>query len=50
MTVTAMEVTAPVARERAGMDSGKVWIEAMAETLGRLDALCTQPGNWPGPS
>jgi hypothetical protein len=28
--------------ERAGDDNGKVWIEAMAETLGRLDALCTR--------
>jgi hypothetical protein len=29
------------AEERAGMDDGKVWAEAMAETLQRLDALCT---------
>jgi hypothetical protein len=28
--------------ERAGMNNGKVWIEAMAETLGRLDALCAR--------
>jgi hypothetical protein len=30
------------------MDNGKVWIEAMAKTLERLDALCAQvdePGN-----
>jgi hypothetical protein len=30
--------------ERAGMDNGKVWIESMAKTLERLDALCTRPG------
>jgi hypothetical protein len=30
--------------ERAGMDNGKVWAKAMAETLGRLDNLCTRPG------
>jgi hypothetical protein len=28
--------------ERAGMDNGKVWIEAMAATLERLDGLCTR--------
>ncbi|HSZ39098.1 MAG TPA: SRPBCC family protein [Trebonia sp.] len=28
------------AEERAGMRDGKVWIEAMAETLERLDGLC----------
>jgi len=28
------------AEERAGMRDGKVWMEAMAETLARLDALC----------
>jgi hypothetical protein len=28
--------------ERAGMANGRVWIEAMAETLGRLDALCSR--------
>jgi hypothetical protein len=28
------------ADERAGMRDGKVWLEAMAETLERLDALC----------
>ena len=33
--------------ERAGMDNGKVWIEAMAQTLERLDALCTRQ-TWPG--
>jgi hypothetical protein len=27
--------------ERAGMDNGNVWAGAMAETLERLDALCT---------
>jgi hypothetical protein len=24
-----------------GMDHGKVWVESMAKTLERLDALCT---------
>src|SRR6202451_2539722 len=28
--------------ERVGMDNGKVWVSAMAETLDRLDSLCTQ--------
>jgi hypothetical protein len=27
--------------QRAGMDDGKVWIESMAETLERLDRICT---------
>jgi hypothetical protein len=36
--------------ERAGMDNGKVWTGAMAETLGRLDALCTRPGDQLSPS
>jgi hypothetical protein len=34
-------------RERAEMDNGKIWIESMARTLERLDALCgevDQPG------
>jgi hypothetical protein len=35
------------ADERAGMDDGKVWIEAMTKTLERLDALCTGPGTQP---
>ena len=26
--------------ERAGMDNGKVWLDSMARTLERLDALC----------
>ncbi|HEY3977447.1 MAG TPA: hypothetical protein VGM79_09260 [Streptosporangiaceae bacterium] len=30
--------------ERVGMDNGKVWAGAMAETLGRLDELCTRTG------
>ena len=33
--------------ERAGMDNGKIWVESMARTLERLDALCgkvDQPG------
>jgi len=32
------------------MDNGKIWAEAMAETLERLDALCTRQGNQPIPS
>ena len=36
--------------ERAGMNNGNVWAEAMAETLERLDALCAQQGNQPSPS
>jgi hypothetical protein len=32
------------------MDNGKVWIEAMAETIERLDAPCARPGNRTGPS
>jgi hypothetical protein len=36
--------------ERAEMDNGNVWAEAMAETLERLDALCTGQGNQPNPS
>jgi hypothetical protein len=36
--------------ERAGMDNGKIWIEAMAKTLEWLDALCTRPGNQPSSS
>lgn len=27
-------------KERAGMDNGKIWLESMARTLERLDALC----------
>jgi hypothetical protein len=36
--------------ERAGMDNGNIWAEAMAETLERLDALCTRQGNQPSPA
>ena len=36
--------------ERAGMDNGKVWIEGMAKTLERLDALCARQGKQPSPS
>ena len=36
--------------ERAGMDNGNVWAEAMAETLERLDALCARQGSQPSPS
>jgi hypothetical protein len=38
------------ADERAEMDNGNVWAESMAKTLERLDALCTQHANQPGPS
>jgi hypothetical protein len=30
--------------ERAAMDNGKAWTEAMAKTLERLDALCARQG------
>lgn len=36
--------------ERAGMDNGNVWIESMAKTLERLDALCARQGSQPNPS
>ena len=36
--------------ERAEMDNGNIWAEAMAETLERLDALCTRQENQPSPS
>jgi uncharacterized protein YndB with AHSA1/START domain len=35
-------------QERAGMDNGRIWIEAMARTLERLDALCARPANQAG--
>jgi len=35
--------------ERAGMDNGKVWVDSMARTLERLDALCAGPGSQPSP-
>jgi hypothetical protein len=38
------------AESRAKMDNGKVWIESMAQTLKRLDALCARRGNQPSPS
>jgi uncharacterized protein YndB with AHSA1/START domain len=38
------------ADERARMDNGNIWAESMAETLERLDALCTRQGNQPRPS
>ena len=34
-------------KERAGMDNGKVWLESMAQTLERLDALCARERNQP---
>jgi hypothetical protein len=40
------EAGAP-AEERAGMDNGNVWIESMAKTLERLDALFARPGEVP---
>ena len=36
--------------ERVGMDNGNVWIEGMAKTLERLDALCARPVSQPSPS
>ena len=38
------------AQERAGMDNGRVWIDSMARTLERLDALLTGAENQPGSS
>jgi hypothetical protein len=38
------------ADERAGIENGKIWAEAMAETLERLDALCARQGNQPSPA
>jgi hypothetical protein len=35
------------AEERAGIENGRIWAEAMAETLERLDALCARQGNQP---
>jgi hypothetical protein len=32
------------------MDNGNVWIEGMAKTLERLDALCARHVSEPGPS
>jgi hypothetical protein len=34
-------------QERAAMDNGNVWTEAMAATLERLDALCARQGSQP---
>lgn len=36
------DCSAAPADERAGMDDGRVWIDAMAETLQRLDELSTR--------
>jgi len=36
--------------ERIGMDNGRVWMEAMAKTLERLDAVCTRHGDSPSQS
>jgi hypothetical protein len=38
------------ADERVEMENGKIWAEAMAETLERLDALCARQGHQPSPS
>jgi hypothetical protein len=38
------------AQERAGMDNGNIWIDDMAKTLERLDALCARPADQPGPA
>jgi len=35
--------------ERAGIENGKIWMESMAKTLERLDALCARPGGQPSP-
>ena len=36
--------------ERAMMDNGNIWVENMAKTLERLDALCARPGHRRNPS
>jgi hypothetical protein len=33
--------------ESAAMDDGRIWIDAMTQTLARLDALCTGPAATP---
>ena len=38
------------ADERVAMQNGKIWAEAMAETLERLDALCARQASQPSPS
>jgi len=38
------------AAERVEIENGKIWAEAMAETLERLDALCARQGNQPSAS
>jgi hypothetical protein len=32
------------------IDYGKIWVESMAATLERLDALCARRGNQPSPA
>ena len=34
--------------QRVDIDHGKIWVESMAATLERLDALCARHGNQPG--
>ena len=36
--------------QRADIDYGKIWVESMAATLERLDALCARHGNQPSPA
>jgi hypothetical protein len=36
--------------ERVGMDNGNIWVSAMAETLDRLDSLCTRLQTKPTPA
>lgn len=36
--------------QRVDIDYGKIWVESMAATLERLDALCARRGNQPSPA
>jgi hypothetical protein len=44
------DCSAPPEHERLEIDNGNIWIEDMAETLERLDALCARPEDQPSPS
>ena len=50
-TVTEIyDCSAAPEHERLGIDNGNIWAEDMTRTLELLDALCTRPGDQPGPS
>jgi hypothetical protein len=36
--------------QRVDIDYGKIWVESMAATLERLDALCAPATNQPSPA